>query len=85
QLAKAGFYHIPTENEPDAVRCFYCFKELDGWEPDDEPMKEHKQHSPHCKFLTLETPVEEMTNQQLLRFEMQRKKNKLVNFYVYYR
>ena len=37
QLAAAGFYHIPTNNEPDAVRCFCCYKELDGWEPEDDP------------------------------------------------
>ena len=37
QLAEAGFYHCPTKEEPDAVRCFFCMKELDGWEPDDDP------------------------------------------------
>lgn len=37
QLAEAGFYSCATANEPDAVQCFMCFKELDGWEPDDDP------------------------------------------------
>ena len=41
QLSMAGFYHIPTNNEPDAVRCFCCYKELDGWEPDDDPWFVH--------------------------------------------
>ena len=38
QMAAAGFVHCPTENEPDLAQCFLCFKELEGWEPDDDPM-----------------------------------------------
>jgi len=38
QLAAAGFFHCPTDQEPDAVRCFVCHKELDGWEPTDIPL-----------------------------------------------
>lgn len=38
QMAEAGFVHCPTENEPDLAQCFFCFKELEGWEPDDNPM-----------------------------------------------
>lgn len=38
QMAAAGFIHCPTENEPDLAQCFFCFKELEGWEPDDDPM-----------------------------------------------
>ena len=37
QMAEAGFYHTPTDCEPDLVRCFVCGKELDGWEPTDDP------------------------------------------------
>lgn len=36
-LAAAGFYHIPSEKEPDLVKCFVCLKELEGWEPEDDP------------------------------------------------
>ena len=36
-MAAAGFYHCPTDTEPDLVKCFVCQKELDGWEPDDDP------------------------------------------------
>ena len=36
-MAAAGFYHTPTENEPDLVKCAICAKELDGWEPTDDP------------------------------------------------
>ncbi|KAL2764568.1 baculoviral IAP repeat-containing protein 5 isoform 2, partial [Daubentonia madagascariensis] len=38
-MAEAGFIHCPTENEPDLAQCFFCFKELEGWEPDDDPMQ----------------------------------------------
>jgi Inhibitor of Apoptosis domain len=37
QMAAAGFFHCPTDQEPDLVRCFVCHKELDGWEPTDDP------------------------------------------------
>lgn len=37
QMAMAGFVHCPSENEPDVACCFYCLKELEGWEPDDIP------------------------------------------------
>ena len=36
-MAQAGFYHCPTDQEPDLVKCFVCHKELDGWEPSDVP------------------------------------------------
>lgn len=38
QMAKAGFIHTPSENSPDTAMCFFCLKELEGWEPEDEPM-----------------------------------------------
>lgn len=36
-MAKAGFVHCPSENEPDVACCFYCLRELEGWEPEDNP------------------------------------------------
>ena len=38
QLAEAGFYYTGTQDSPDAVRCFLCLKDLDGWERNDDPM-----------------------------------------------
>ena len=29
-LAKAGFVHIPSESEPDLVKCFVCLKQFEG-------------------------------------------------------
>ena len=48
QLARAGFYFNPHPSTPDNVRCFLCHKELDGWEPDDDPLAEHLKHSSGC-------------------------------------
>ena len=36
-MAEAGFYHTPSSNEPDLVTCYVCYKEMDGWEPTDDP------------------------------------------------
>lgn len=38
QMAKAGFVHRPTAESPDLVECFVCHKQLDGWDPTDDPM-----------------------------------------------
>lgn len=47
QLAAAGFYFIGGEEEGSTqTKCFMCHKCLDGWEPTDDPMQEHKSHSP---------------------------------------
>ncbi|XP_067673818.1 baculoviral IAP repeat-containing protein 5.2-like [Haliotis asinina] len=72
KLAAAGWYHIPTDQEPDAVRCFVCLKELDGWEPNDDPWKEHMKHSPQCPFLKLPKTSGKMTVEQLLNLEIKR-------------
>ena len=37
QMAEAGFFHAPSDRDPDIARCFVCFKELEGWEPEDNP------------------------------------------------
>ena len=39
-MAEAGFYHSSNDRDPDIARCFVCFKELEGWEPDDNPWYE---------------------------------------------
>ena len=37
QLAETGFYFCGTDDSPDAVKCFMCEKDLDGWESSDNP------------------------------------------------
>ncbi|XP_066560583.1 baculoviral IAP repeat-containing protein 5a [Amia ocellicauda] len=73
-MAKAGFIHIPTENCPDVAQCFFCYKELEGWEPDDDPVKEHKTHSPSCGFIALKKTVEQLTVEEFLKLQKDRQK-----------
>ncbi|XP_075706236.1 baculoviral IAP repeat-containing protein 5.1-like [Rhinoderma darwinii] len=69
-MAKAGFVHCPTENEPDVACCFFCLKELEGWEPDDEPLAEHAKRSATCGFLSLNKNIDELTMEEFLRLEV---------------
>ncbi|NXY85748.1 BIRC5 protein, partial [Alcedo cyanopectus] len=77
RMAAAGFVHCPSENCPDVARCFFCFKELEGWEPDDDPLEEHKKHSAGCAFLSLQKDPTELTLQEFLRLDKQRMKNSI--------
>uniref|UniRef100_A0A8B9XUN3 Baculoviral IAP repeat-containing protein 5 n=1 Tax=Bos mutus grunniens TaxID=30521 RepID=A0A8B9XUN3_BOSMU len=78
RMAAAGFIHCPTENEPDLAQCFFCFKELEGWEPDDDPIEEHKKHSSGCAFLSVKKQFEELTLSEFLKLDKERTKNKIV-------
>ncbi|XP_073417531.1 baculoviral IAP repeat-containing protein 5.1-like isoform X2 [Dendrobates tinctorius] len=69
-MAKAGFVHCPTENEPDVACCFFCLKELEGWEPDDDPMTEHSKRSVTCGFLSLTKNTDDLTMEEFLRLEV---------------
>ncbi|XP_061080958.1 baculoviral IAP repeat-containing protein 5-like [Conger conger] len=73
-MAKAGFIHTPSENSPDVAMCFCCYKELEGWEPDDDPEKEHKSHSPSCAFILLKKSVDELTVEEFLKLQKERQK-----------
>ncbi|XP_028912542.1 baculoviral IAP repeat-containing protein 5 isoform X2 [Ornithorhynchus anatinus] len=75
RMAAAGFLHCPSENGPDVAQCFFCFKELEGWEPDDDPLQEHKNHSPGCAFVALKKKIEDLTLQEFLKLDKQRAKN----------
>ncbi|XP_069849367.1 baculoviral IAP repeat-containing protein 5 isoform X1 [Dipodomys merriami] len=77
QMAEAGFIHCPTENEPDLAQCFFCLKELEGWEPDDNPIEEHKKHSSGCAFLSVKKQFEELTLGEFLKLDRERAKNKI--------
>ncbi|XP_011496715.1 PREDICTED: baculoviral IAP repeat-containing protein 5 [Ceratosolen solmsi marchali] len=52
-MASAGFFAVGEKDEPDLVECFICSKQLDGWEPDDDPWQEHKKHQPNCLYIKL--------------------------------
>uniref|UniRef100_A0A8D0H609 Baculoviral IAP repeat containing 5 n=1 Tax=Sphenodon punctatus TaxID=8508 RepID=A0A8D0H609_SPHPU len=78
RMAAAGFIHCPAENAPDVAQCFFCFKELEGWEPSDDSMAEHKKHSPRCAFLALQKEPEKMTLLEFLKLDKERMKNLIV-------
>lgn len=65
-MAEAGFIFIGNKNEPDAVKCFFCNKSLDGWECTDEPWYEHLKHSSKCSFAKLQKPQDTFTLIQYL-------------------
>lgn len=53
QMVEAGWCYDPSQEAEDGVTCFYCNLSLDGWEPKDNPLDEHKRRSPDCSFFTL--------------------------------
>ncbi|KAL0118246.1 hypothetical protein PUN28_009119 [Cardiocondyla obscurior] len=57
-MAAAGFYVIGNDDEPDLVECFICGKQLNGWEPSDDPWEEHEKHQSKCPFVKLNKPNE---------------------------
>ncbi|KAM9240182.1 baculoviral IAP repeat-containing protein 5 [Leptosomus discolor] len=75
RMAAAGFVHYPSENGPDVAQCFFCFKELEGWEPDDDPLEEHKKHSAGCAFISLKKDPTHLTLQEFLKLDKERMKN----------
>uniref|UniRef100_G3P2K3 Baculoviral IAP repeat containing 5b n=1 Tax=Gasterosteus aculeatus TaxID=69293 RepID=G3P2K3_GASAC len=79
KMAKAGFVHCPSENEPDVACCFFCLIELEGWEPDDNPWTEHSKRSPDCGFLTMKKDLTELTVADYYRMEKERLKVYLVS------
>ena len=52
-LAKAGFFYTGKRAKDDYVRCFVCFKELVGWNENDDPFDEHRKHSKDCEFVNI--------------------------------
>nr|CAB3225653.1 baculoviral IAP repeat-containing protein 5-like [Phallusia mammillata] len=65
-LANAGFYRPHAESEPDLARCFMCFKDLEGWEPEDIPEQEHSKRCPNCPFILQR--VKDVQNMQIENF-----------------
>jgi hypothetical protein len=47
QLSSAGFYYT---GKNDTVECFSCAVRLHQWGKEDDPLEEHKQHSPNVYF-----------------------------------
>ncbi|CEO59314.1 hypothetical protein PMG11_03994 [Penicillium brasilianum] len=62
ELAHAGFYYKPYETNPDNTTCFHCNRALDGWEEEDNPIKEHLKHSPGCAWAIMMDIQQESSN-----------------------
>ncbi|KAK5125957.1 hypothetical protein LTR85_011312 [Meristemomyces frigidus] len=50
ELARAGFFYRPAQDSTDNVQCFLCTVKLDGWEAEDDPLREHLAHSTSCAW-----------------------------------
>lgn len=62
-LARAGFYYNPTEVGDDRVICMYCDCPLSEWDPDDNPIDEHKKNLfTYCYFLDVSGHQQESNN-----------------------
>ena len=79
QLAKAGFYFCAPALNGDCVRCFCCFKELEGWEQTDDPWEEHLSHNSTCMFATLRKQENELTVSECLKIVEERDINRRVS------
>ncbi|KAJ8945328.1 hypothetical protein NQ318_009723 [Aromia moschata] len=66
KMAESGFIFIGNKSEPDAVKCFFCNKGLDGWDPTDDPWQEHIKHSPKCSFAKLQKSQDNMKMKEFL-------------------
>jgi len=47
-LAEAGFFYRGTG---DQTQCAFCCITISSWEPQDDPMTEHRKYAPNCPFV----------------------------------
>lgn len=48
KIVDAGFYYLPTQSDDDVAACMYCGLSLEGWEPKDDPIEEHRRRGNDC-------------------------------------
>ncbi|XP_028407322.1 baculoviral IAP repeat-containing protein 5.2-like [Dendronephthya gigantea] len=77
KMAQAGFYSCNNDQSPDLVRCYVCFKELEGWEPHDDPWSEHLKHSANCSFAKKGKPEGKLTVEEFVKMEMESQQNRI--------
>ncbi|KAK6440838.1 hypothetical protein LTR95_002939 [Oleoguttula sp. CCFEE 5521] len=53
KMVASGWCFDPSPDTEDGATCFYCSLSLDGWEPKDDPMAEHRKRVPECPFFAL--------------------------------
>lgn len=56
-VAKAGFYFTPAQTEygADLVTCYMCGSGIDGWEPEDDPLKVHAENCSSCPLSVVQS------------------------------
>ena len=78
-LLDAGFYHL----KEDAVQCWGCSIVLDGWEPHDDPIEEHRKHSPDCPIFNL-SDRNNPTAEEILEIKVARFRTDILKNYIPY-
>ena len=64
---------VGSSKEPDLVRCYYCQRELDDWEPEDDPWEQHLRRSGDpCPFITKGKTARALTVKDGLELEAER-------------
>ena len=64
---------IGSSKEPDLVKCYYCQREIDGWEAEDDPWEEHLRRSGDpCPFIKKGKKARELTVKDGLELEAER-------------
>lgn len=64
-LARAGFFYI---NIGDQVKCAFCNGVIGQWEPNDQPIEEHRKFFPECSVVrAIDSDVEEQQGIQTVR------------------
>ena len=72
-MSEAGFYFCGTDSDPDLARCYYCRRELDGWEPEDDPWEEHKRRKGQlCAFIEMGKKPQELSTEDMFNLEIHR-------------
>ncbi|XP_005184865.1 baculoviral IAP repeat-containing protein 5 [Musca domestica] len=66
KMAQAGFYWSGNKSDDDTVTCFVCGKTLHGWDPTDDPWKEHAKHAPQCQFVKYGHKEADLTVEEFL-------------------
>ena len=69
-MAEAGFYFVGSDDDPDLARCYYCRRELGGWEPEDDPWAEHKRRA--CPFIDLGKDTAKLTREDVYKLEVEK-------------
>ena len=69
-MAEAGFYFVGSDDDPDLARCYYCRRELGGWEPEDDPWAEHGRRA--CPFIDLGKDTAKLTREDVYKLEVEK-------------